>query len=244
MFCAVASEEVQMHCRHETNQVSANQWVTSFTRSQWVQSRQGGWLIQYTDNVVTSQIGNGFGTVKQVQRPAGKWKRTSPWSWWADANTRSAPGRWLRWLWIQWTVSQQVTRRPKSSKQLGLCTSALSFNAWETWFFQMEPLWRHTGSFSPRPICDTCDAVPASGGTWHKECLTCSPFPGHATCMGALHALTPASVLSLWSFAKFLNWPCLAVLWSVQLLPPHFSLPVNIPSVFSQLQSCRVTVTV
>lgn len=229
--------------------MSANQWPTSFTCSQWVQSRQGGWLIQYIDTVVTSQIG--FGTASRCrgllknenERLHEACERTQ---------TRSAPGRWLRWLWIQWTVNQQGDTAPQIIRHYAMPSSSLgsvpllSLSTLGRLEFPngTTNFWRHTGSFSPRPICDTSDAVPASGGTWHKECLTCSPFPGHATCMVALHALTPASVLSLWSFAKFLNWPRLAVLWSVQLLPPHFSLPVNIPFVFSQLQSCRVTVTV
>ncbi len=51
---------------------------------------------------------------------------------------------------------------------------------------------------------------------------------------GALDALTPASVHSLWSSPKFLNWFCLTILIRLRfsrlvlhLFLPHFFLPLN-----------------
>ncbi len=62
---------------------------------------------------------------------------------------------------------------------------------------------------------------------------TVAKFLDTSVC-GALDALTPASVHSLWSSPKFLNWFCLTILirlWFsrlvVHLFLPHFFLPLN-----------------
>ncbi len=62
---------------------------------------------------------------------------------------------------------------------------------------------------------------------------TVAKFLDTSVC-GALDALTPASVHSLWSSPKFLNWFCLTILIRlrfsrlvVHLFLPHFFLPLN-----------------
>ncbi len=62
---------------------------------------------------------------------------------------------------------------------------------------------------------------------------TVAKFLDMSVC-GALDVLTPASVHSLWSSPKFLNWFCLTILISlrfsrlvVHLFLPHFFLPLN-----------------
>lgn len=223
MFCTVAMKRIR--CPQTSG---------------WRHIHAVSWLIQYIDTVVTSQIGNGFGTVKQVQRPAGKWKRASPWSKHTECS----------WSMVALTVDT-VDRQPAGDTAPQIIQAA--------WVVYLCSLFQHLG-----------DLIFPNGTTLAPHWFFFLPGPSATLLMPSLlqegldtrnvspvahfldmprawelfvHWPQPQS-LSLWSFAKFLNWPCSAVLWSVQLLPPHFSLPVNIPFVFSQLQSCRVTVTV
>ncbi len=92
----------------------------------------------------------------------------------------------------------------------------------------------------------TCSHLKRGLWTTVQQSSSSSPSPGttpltttvakflDTSVCGALDDLTPASVHSLWSSPKFLNWFCLTILIRlrfsrlvVHLFLPHFFLPLN-----------------
>ncbi len=150
----------------------------------------------------------------------------------------------MQWRWFSKNTMeqhQQMTLHPKSSqtanltldfKQLGLWASPPFLQTIEPWF----PNEIQNLLSSEKRTLDLWKTVQFFFSLAQVRRLWWQLLPNSLArlCVVALDALTPASVHSLWSSPKFLNWFCLTILIRlrfsrlvVHLFLPHFFLPLN-----------------